>query len=201
MRPSEAERALFEMAEQQGGYFTAKQAAQLGYTASKRNYHVESGNWIREHRGIFRLGLFPPPERPDLLKWWLWSRGRDDQPRGVFSHLTALSLHELTDVNPARIDLAVPTTFRKGTPIPAVLSLHFEDVPDRERETIHGVPVTKALRTILDVWPTGAVPQTELKRAFLESRRSGKITTSELTKARKEPQVAPILIELERSNP
>ena len=200
MRPSEAERALFELAQEQGGYFTAKQAAHLGYTASKRNYHVESGNWIREHRGIFRLGLFPPPERPDLLKWWLWSRGRDDEPSGVFSHLTALSLHELTDANPARIDLAVPTTFRKGTPIPSVLSLHFEDVPEQERETIQGVPVTKALRTILDVWPTGAVPQPQLRRAFVESRRSGKIMTSELTRARKDDRAAPILMELERSN-
>ena len=200
MRPSEAERALFELAEQQGGYFTAKQAAHLGYTASKRNYHVETGNWIREHRGIFRLGLFPLPERPDLLKWWLWSRGRDDQPRGVFSHQTALSLHELTDVNPAKIDLAVPTSFRKGAPIPPVLALHFEDIPEREQENIHGVPVTKALRTILDVWPTGAVPQPQLKQAFVESRRSGKITMSELTVARKERETASILMQLERGN-
>lgn len=198
MRPAEAERTLFELAQEQGGYFTAKQAAQLGYTASKRNYHVETGNWIREHRGIFRLALFPLPERPDLIKWWLWSRGRDDQPRGVFSHLTALSLHELTDVNPAKIDLAVPPTFRRGTPIPGVLSLHFEDISERERETIHGVPVTKALRTILDVWPTGAVPQTQLRRAFSESRRSGKITTRELSAARNEPYSAPIMLELER---
>ena len=156
------------------------------------------GNWVREHRGIFRLGLYPTPERPDLLKWWLWSRGRDDQPRGVFSHQTALSLHDLTDVNPARIDLAVPTTFRKGTPIPPVLSLHFEDVRAQERETIHGVPVTKALRTILDVWPTGSVPQSQLKRAFLESSRSGKVTVSELIAARKEPKAGSILIQLER---
>lgn len=57
-------RDLYQIAESQGGYFTAKQAARLGYTASKRNYHVGTGNWVREHRGIYRLALFPSPPAP-----------------------------------------------------------------------------------------------------------------------------------------
>jgi len=39
----------------QGGYFTSKQSAAIGYTAPKQNYHVQVGNWVRERRGIFRL--------------------------------------------------------------------------------------------------------------------------------------------------
>ena len=39
-----SQRGLYELAEGQGGYFTAKQAASFGYTASKRNYHVGAGN-------------------------------------------------------------------------------------------------------------------------------------------------------------
>jgi hypothetical protein len=85
-----------------GGYFTAKQAASLGYAGNKRAYHVQAGNWLREHRGIYRLALFPEPDRSDLILWWLWSRNRSDQPSGIYSHQTALSLHELTDVNPSR---------------------------------------------------------------------------------------------------
>jgi hypothetical protein len=73
MTSSEGERNLFQLAREQGGYFTAKQAAALGFVASKRSYHVGAGNWIREHRGIFRLSLYPPPDRPDLILWWLWS--------------------------------------------------------------------------------------------------------------------------------
>lgn len=71
---------LYRIAEAQGGYFTAKQAASLGYASNKRGYHVQAGNWLREHRGIYRLALYPEPDRPDLILWWLWSRDRADRP-------------------------------------------------------------------------------------------------------------------------
>jgi hypothetical protein len=51
---SERQKELYQLAESQGGYFTAKQAVGLGYTSNKRIYHVRAGNWIREHRGIYR---------------------------------------------------------------------------------------------------------------------------------------------------
>jgi hypothetical protein len=75
MRTSnERQKELYQIAEAQGGYFTAKQAAFLGYASNKRAYHVQAGNWLREHRGIYRLALFPEPDRSDLILWWLWSR-------------------------------------------------------------------------------------------------------------------------------
>jgi predicted transcriptional regulator of viral defense system len=200
MRSSVRERDLFDIAQEQGGHFTAKQAARLGYTASKRNYHVGAGNWVREHRGIYRLALFPPSERPDLILWWLWSRGRDDQPVGVFSHRTALSLHNLTDTNPAKIDLTVPPTFRRGSAIPSVLHLHRSHVRADEREIISGVPVTIALRSILDTWREGSVPQAELQKAFGEAMRNGKVTKRQTDRARKDPDDATILTAVERAS-
>jgi predicted transcriptional regulator of viral defense system len=200
MQSSVRQRDLFDIAQQQGGYFTAKQAAGLGYSGSKRNYHVRAGNWVREHRGIYRLTLFPPSERPDLILWWLWSRGRDDQPAGVFSHRTALSLHNLTDTNPAKIDLTVPPTlptFRRGTAIPSVLRLHRSAVTDDEREMVSGVPVTTALRSILDSWREGSVPQPELQNALGEAMRTGKVTKRQIDQARKDPDCAAILSTVE----
>ena len=117
--PSERQRELYQLAESQGGYFTAKQSAALGYASNERIYHVRAHNWIREHRGIYRLALFPEPERPDLIPWW--SRDRSDRPTGVFSHQPALSLHDLTDATPAKLELTVPKHFRRGAPIPRVL--------------------------------------------------------------------------------
>lgn len=197
MQTAERHRELFDVAQQQGGYFTAKQAARLGYTANKRNYHVGAGNWVREHRGIYRLALFPAPDRPDLILWWLWSRGRDDRPSGVFSHRTALSLHDLTDVNPSKIDLTVPPAFRKGSAIPAVLHLHYAAVPDSDREVIAGVPVTIPLRAIVDVWVEGTMPKPALQTAFAEAMRRGTITKRQVDQARKQPDVAEIVNELE----
>lgn len=181
--PKENHRRLYELAETQGGYFTAHQAESLGYRANKRNYHVGAGNWVREARGIYRLTLFPRPERPDLLRWWLWSRDRSGEPRGVYSHQTALDLHDLTDLMPARIDMTVPKGFRRSAPIPAILRLHYDEVHSGEIETIHAVPVTCALRTILDLRQSGEVSPDLLQAALQEGLRLGKISQAHIQAA------------------
>jgi predicted transcriptional regulator of viral defense system len=178
--PNERQKELYQLAESQSGYFTTKQAATLGYASNKRIYHIRARNWVREHRGIYRLALFPEPERSDLMLWWLWSRDRSDRPTGVYSHQTALSLHDLTDVNPAKLDLTVPTNFRRGVPIPNVLRLHRADVPAADREILYGVPVTNAMRTILDVWQEGSLPKPVLRAAFREAMKRGAITKSQV---------------------
>jgi predicted transcriptional regulator of viral defense system len=198
MRRIDGQRELYQVAEGQGGYFTAKQAACLGYTANKRNYHVGAGNWVRERRGIYRLALFPAPARPDLILWWLWSRGRSDSPQGVFSHRTALALHELTDVNPAKLDMTVPPAFRKGSAIPPVLRLHLAGIATSETEMIENVPVTTALRTIIDVWREKSLPESSLREAFEDARRLGKLTKGQIAKARKYPDTAQVIDSLER---
>ncbi|MBM3788345.1 MAG: hypothetical protein FJW30_28755 [Acidobacteria bacterium] len=176
-------RALVRLATAQGGFFTSKQAAAIGYTAPKRSYHVNAGNWVRERRGIFRLALHPLPSRPDLVLWWLWSCNRQDEPQGIYSHQTALSLHELTDVMPSRVHMSIPSDFRRSAAIPKALVLHLADVPAAEVEIVDGVPVTKALRTLLDVASAEAVPIEDLRAAFAEAKRTGKITRSEIAEA------------------
>ncbi len=178
------ERALTKMAAVQGGYFTSKQAAAIGYTAPKRNYHVHVGNWVRERRGIFRLATQPLPVRPDLILWWLWSRNRQEQPQGVYSHQTALSLHELTDATPSRLHMTVPKTFRRSAAIPKAVVLHIADLPLSDVEQIDGVPVTKALRTLVDVARSGEVPLPDLKLALSEATQSGRITRAEIAGAK-----------------
>lgn len=54
---------------------------------------------------------YPLGERPDKMLRRLRSRGRDDKPQGVHSHETALSLHELSDINPAKLHMTVPPDF------------------------------------------------------------------------------------------
>lgn len=60
---------LFEIAKGQHGFFTAKQAKAAGFAENTDPCRVQAGNWIREHRGIYRLGLFPSAEHPDLMTW------------------------------------------------------------------------------------------------------------------------------------
>jgi predicted transcriptional regulator of viral defense system len=194
---SERQKELYRIAEVQGGYFTAKQAASLGYASNKRVYHVQVGNWLREHRGIYRLALFPEADRPDLILWWLWSRDRSDRPAGVYSHQTALSLHELTDVNPSRLDMTVPPPFRRGVPVPGILRLHYGHIADAERDVLFSVPLTNALRTVLDVWEEGSLPKAALRQAFQEAKSQGKITKKQAADLAHNSRFASVARELE----
>ncbi len=194
------ERMLVRLATGQGGFFTSKQAAAIGYTAPKRNYHVTAGNWVRERRGIFRLALHPLPPRPDLILWWLWSRNRQDEPQGIYSHQTALSLHELSDAMPSRVHMSVPRDFRRSAATPKALVLHMADVPAAEVEIVDGVPVTKALRTLLDVASAEAVPIEDLRAAFAEANGTGKITHSEIAEAESDTTRRDLLRKLKTGN-
>ena len=61
---------LFDVAADQGGYFTAAQARDVGYSYQAQAHHVAAGNWLRIDRGIFRLARVGarPPRRPRPLE-------------------------------------------------------------------------------------------------------------------------------------
>jgi predicted transcriptional regulator of viral defense system len=184
-RRKEAAKRLYEIAEDQQGFFTTKQAKAAGFAENTHPYHVQARNWIREHRGIYRLSSFPRGERPDLMLWSLWSRNRGEVAQGAYSHQTALSLHDLSDVMPAKLHMTVPKSFRRNSEIPRVLVLHFADLPQSEMGAVHGIRVTKAMRTILDLLDGAEVPLATLRQALREGLRRGLIRRSEIAEARK----------------
>ena len=140
----EKSQLLFEIAEGQQGYFTSADAKKLGYDYSHQHFHVKQRNWIRIDRGIYRLSRFPIAPHQDLIRWWMWSR-----KKAVLSHETAAALYDLGDLLPAKIHLTVPVSFRK---IPTKnLALHKAALSEFEIEKRDGLPVTKPLRTILDL--------------------------------------------------
>jgi predicted transcriptional regulator of viral defense system len=110
---------LYGIAEGQQGLFTAKQAKACGYADNTHPYHVRAGHWIREHRGIYRLERFPASDEEQLVLWSLWSANRREVPQGVYSHATALAIHELSDAMPAKLHMTVPPAYgqaRHGQP-------------------------------------------------------------------------------------
>lgn len=180
----EAARRLFEFAEQQQGFFTAKQARAAGFAENTHSYHVQAGNWIREYRGIYRLVLFPAADRPDLVLWALWSRNRNEDVEGVYSHQTALSLYELSDLNPAKLHMTVPTDFRRNSEIPGILVLHYADLPDGDVQTAQGFKFIRPLRTILDLIEAGTVEQRFIRQALRQAVDRGLITRQQIRNAR-----------------
>ena len=144
---------------------------------------MKSGNWIREHRGIYRLALFPIPNRPDLVLWSLWSRNRNEETEGVYSHQTALSLHELSDVNPAKLHMTVPEDFRRNSAIPGIVLLHYRNLPKSDIQIGHGYQYTRPLRTILDVIEAETIERTFMCQALRQALDRGLITRGQLQAA------------------
>lgn len=178
----DAAKNLFEIAERQQGYFTYKQAIEAGYYRRAAHFYAKTGEWLREKRGIYRLARFPFPDRPDLVLWSLWSADRNGNIQGVYSHQTALSLYELTDVNPAKFYMTVPRSFRKGTAMPKGLVLCRAELSKSEVSEFNGYRVTTPLRTIGDMLEAGTMHPQELKRGLRQAVQKGLITNKEAAK-------------------
>jgi predicted transcriptional regulator of viral defense system len=181
-KPSAAD-ALFEIIEQQQGYFTAKQAAEAGYRLGSQAHHVKAGNWLRVERGIYRLARFPRSMEEQYVIYSLWSRNRVGAPVGVYSHETALSIHELSDANPARLQMTVPPGFRRAASTPKVLMLHRACLDRSEIEHRQGFAVTKAIRAVADVAALGK--QEFAAQALREGTKRGVITRQQLLDLRR----------------
>ena len=174
--------SLFEIADHQQGYFTAKQAVQCGYSRTNFHRYVTSGEWIKEQRGIYRLAYYPVTSRPDLVLLSLWSRNLRGEVQGVWSHETALEIHELSDVMPAKMHMSVPRSFRKWTGIPKNLILHFADLSKIEVIAQQGYLVTTPLRTIVDIVEEGKLSEDLIVQAIKDALRKGVVSRKELQK-------------------
>lgn len=165
--PDDARRKLFEIAQGQCGYFTAKQAVKAGYSRRLHTYHVDRGHWHRIDRGIYRLRDYPFERHEDLVRWSLWSGGK-----AVISHETAAAVHKIGDFLPARIHLTVPPGFRKKASGGAIL--YKADLPESDVTTAYGFRITRPLRTFLDMVRSGTESDWVI-RAFREAVAEGRV--------------------------
>jgi len=137
---------LFEFALGQEGHFTTQQAAEAGYSPQLLIKYIKSGRVLRVRRGVYRVVHFPAGEHEDLAALWLWA-----ERAGVFSHETALLLHQLSDVLPRKVQLTLPNAWAKRRlRVPQGLVLHYANVPKRERIDVGALPVTNVSRTLVD---------------------------------------------------
>jgi predicted transcriptional regulator of viral defense system len=181
-RQSAAE-ALFEIVEGQQGYFTAKQAAEVGFLLGSQAHHVKAGNWVRVERGIYRLARFPRSMEEQYVIYSLWSRNRPGDPVGVYSHETALSIHDLSDANPSKLHMTVPPNFRRTASTPELLVLHRARLAKGDVERRQGFAVTRPIRTVTDIAALGH--QEFAEQALRDGARRGVITHRQILDLRK----------------
>lgn len=172
--------SLFDVAQAQAGYFTTKQAARAGYSPQLLAYYRDK-KVERVRRGIYRLVHFPASDHEDLVVFWLWS-----EQEGVFSHDTALALHDLSDILPSRVHLTLPAGWRRRRlRVPIGLVLHFSDLGEGDRSSFDAVPVTGPRRTLEDCIETHVEPRL-VEQAIRQARQRGLISASDETRLRGE---------------
>ena len=166
------EKRLLEIAADQEGYFTAKQALEAGYSYRLQHYHKTNGHWVEAGRGVYRLAAYPHSNYEDMIRWCLWSCNRKGIPQAIISHDTALAVYELSDLMPSKIHVTVPPLFRKNSENHIILHkgiVRPEDVQKRQ-----GFFITTPLRTIYDE-AEGDLSLDHLKQAIRDGLRSGKL--------------------------
>ncbi len=149
---------LFDLASQQGGYFTATQAHGAGLSGYLLRYHVRRGRYLRARRGLYRLRHYPSSPIEHIIEAWL-AAGSD----AVVSHDSALNLHDLSDVVPVRVHLTVPRSQRwqAGEAKARGVQLHTVEEPLRHGEIVsrQGIRVTSPTRSIVDAAQAGTAPE------------------------------------------
>ena len=135
--------ALFEIASGQDGHFTTSEAAEAGYSPQLLAKHLKSGRFRRIRRGVYRITHFPAGDHEDLVVLWLWS-----DRRGLFSHESALALHDLSDALPTMVHMTLPRSWsHRRLRVPPGLILHHADVPEEECDWVGSIPVTRSPRS------------------------------------------------------
>ncbi len=167
---------LFEIAAAQDGLFTTQQAGEAGYSPQLLAHHLGARRMVRVRRGIYRLVHFPAGDHEDLTVVWLWS-----EHTGVFSHQTALALHDISDVLPSQVHLTLPASWkRRRMSVPDGVVLHYGDVAESERRWFGPVPATGPARTLEDC-AHAHLPPEQLREAALDALHRGLVVREELT--------------------
>jgi len=139
--------ALYHLAEQQAGYFTAHQAAKAGFSWERLSDYSQNGHFKRVAHGVYRLARFPSSRFEDLFVAWLRCG-----PKSAVSHESALALYDLSDILLGEVHVTVPRTSsrrRKG------IRLHTSRLPPANVVKREGLRVTSVPRTIADVAKAG----------------------------------------------
>jgi hypothetical protein len=166
---------LYSIAESQLGYFTTAQAREAGVHPVRLIQLHQRGDIERVSRGVYRLVRFPVSPLGQYMEAALWPQVRRPDARAVISHASALALHELSEVSPAKIHITLNPDLRLRRAIPPQLVLHFASLSPEDVQLVDGVPITTPERTIRDAHAAHLGPAL-IRRAIADGRRTGRLT-------------------------
>lgn len=171
--PGQSFSTIYELAADQLGYLTAGQAREAGVSPMSLVMMEKRDTLERVSQGVYRLVRFPHGPLAEYMEATLWPVGA----RGVISHQSALALYGISDVNPGKIHLTVPTAYRVRRHVPARLVLHSADLRDEDQTLYEGISVTTLARTVRDC--RAVIGDELVSQALADAERRGLLTRAE----------------------
>jgi predicted transcriptional regulator of viral defense system len=143
--PGRVYNELAEVALDQYGFVTTADAREIGVDPQRLVEMAARGTAERVFNGIYRLPVVGAGALDQLMLATLWPRGL-----GVLSHETALDLHDLCDVNPAKVHVSVPMSYRVTREVPPVYEIHRRRLDPAVVTRHEAIPIVTPARAILD---------------------------------------------------
>lgn len=146
---------LFDIAEEQWGLVTRRQAREAGIAPTSLARLIEDGRLERVGHGVYRVRGAGEADHLGLRAAWLqldpgtpaWAR-LDDPDVALVSHSSAADLYGVGDLRADVHEFTLPVRRQSRRPD---VRLHRGTVPDEQRILLLGLPVTRAGRMIADL--------------------------------------------------
>ena len=168
---AKTERALYEIAEDQGGYFSLSQAESVGIQRNQIYRDVKRSKIERVYPGVYRLSLFPANQFEEIYAAVV-SIGQE----AVVGYETALYIYKLSDIIPSEIHIIVPrSSSRRRTHI----RMHTNKLDEQDITNYEGFRITTVARTLVDVLATH-VSLEQVQLAIIQAISRGLTTPDEL---------------------
>jgi len=161
---------LREVALDQHGYVTYRQALDEGVTAQALSMLVKRGRLERVAHGVYRVPQVPASAYDQFMKAVLWAGAEE----ACLSHDTALDAYGVSDINPAAVHLAVNKGRRMARKGGAGYIVHFENIPSSDRTWWEEIPIVSLPLAIEQCIKTG-VPSYLIRQAIERGAQKGKV--------------------------
>jgi predicted transcriptional regulator of viral defense system len=180
--------AIYDTAVEQYGFVTTDDVRELGIDTRRLVDMRKHRHLTRVSSGVYRLNAIPATPYDQYMAAVLWHRGL-----GVLSHETALDLYDVSDINPAKIHVTVPTRPRVTREVPPIYVLYRENLPAREITRFEGIPIV-TLETAIRQCAQIHVGRHLLRQAIDNGERTGRLRAAQAAALREEldlPAAAP----------
>ena len=170
---SDVQRKIREFLQDHYGLITRIEARQLGASDDYIRHKLASGAWVAVHRGVLRDTHFPRSYYQDVRAAVLAC-----ERVGRVSHQSAGWLLDLMEDEPDSVVLSIPIASRRGLRLQGVTIHRSSDLHLSEPTTVRGLPVTNALRTIVDL--ASVLAPNELQKVVDTALRRKTVTVAGL---------------------